>query len=353
MIVFILDCRNTVIIIYFLNITNCREINQLSKYIKENSISVGFNPSSGQDFFDSLTMYWNYIHDYFFDMSRDIAGNHLKVGSVYSILSKCNTYDIPANLLFNNYSSFDEYHDKIKMAMDVTNLKSVTVLNPDDAVIVKNNYPQLETHLSVRFWDWGRFPNPIARLEELKSKSIDVINISGAYSYNDFEMIDRIHDLGMKVKFITNEGCIINKDFNYSQFPEFRDCMCRTNPFSAYACWSQCRFVYQKYPWMELSRNNIYKESLQFYDIDIYKISGRHRSISTMINYLNYWTSDNPTSVIYPSWTYGIDVSNNYDAFLEYIDIRANHCSGYCYKCQKCKKYWEIFVADQKIDKKA
>lgn len=316
----------------------------MSKYIKEKSLSVGFNPESGQAFFDTLLIYKKYIKEYFFDISRNISGELYNENFVYSTLAECDTYDIPANLLFNNIDSFIGFENKINRLKGIVNLQSVTVLDPSNAVIIKEKYPDLEIHLSVRFWDWGRFPNPIARVEDLKNYPIDVINISGVYSFNDQEICKAIHDIGMKVKFIVNEGCIIRKDMNYSQFPEFKDALCRTNPFLPSACLSMCRYVHKQYPWMELSRVNIFKESLQYYpDVDILKISGRHRALRYVINQLEYWTSDNDSTILHLSFGSALDISKHYDLFLDYIKTRSE-CSGYCYKCQRCKKYWEEFT---------
>lgn len=317
----------------------------MSKYIPKHSISIGFNPDNEQDFFDVLSMYEDYVYDYFFDIDRSLVGNHYDRNSVLELLSNCNTYDIPANLVCNTHMEPENYIEKIQAVKDIINLNSITVLNPEISNWIKSKYPELKVHLSVRFWDWGRFKNPIARVKELKDMGVDVINVSGAYSYNDFELMNYIHELGMKLKFIVNEGCVIRKDFNYSQFPEFTDNMCRTNPFSIHACKSDCVPVRRKYPWMTLTNNNIYKESLKYYNIDIYKISTRHRSIKDVIELLSYWTSDDDTSIINQQFFSALDISKHYDTFLEYINERSK-CSGYCVNCQKCKKFWDIFTED-------
>lgn len=317
----------------------------IGKYIKKHSLSVGFNPSIGQEFFDTLLMCSDYIKDYFFDVSREITGAVYGEDVVYNTLKSCDTYGLPANLLFNSYTSFIDHREKIEKLRRIINLRAVTILNPCDAVIVKNEYHDLEVHLSVRFWDWGRFPNPIARVPELAQYPIDVINVSGVHSFNDYAIMQKIHDYGIKTKLIVNEGCIVRKDMNYSQLPEFKDFLCRANPFSPAACFSVCTKVYELYPWMQLANVNIYKESLKYYDglIDIWKISGRHRSLTTMVNALTYWTSDSDTVVMNIAKGSAIDVTKHYDTFLDYIATRSK-CRGCCVNCQMCKKYWEIFT---------
>lgn len=308
--------------------------------IKDHSISIGFNSYTGQAFFDMLTMYDNYIRDYFFGIRHAITGDILTADGELQLLSSCDTYGYPSNVLFNNFGDDHEYIKDIEKIKDITNLKHVTLLNPRLAGFIRKAFPDLEIQLSVRFWDWGRFAHPICRLPELKSMGIDVINISGAMSYNDIEFMNRTHELGMKLKYITNEGCIIRKDLNYENLPGFCGKMCRTNPFSTCACYSECINVTREYPWMQLATNEIYKETLKYFpEIDIYKISGRHRYVDFLTRHLNYWTSDEPTKYIYTIYD-RIDVSERYDVFLDWVEFKATKCRGNCDKCRKCEHIW-------------
>lgn len=318
--------------------------------IKTKSISIGFNSFSGQAFFDMLTAYDDYIRDYFFGLHHAIAGDVIDGNHEYNVLESCDTYDYPANLLFNNFSDDFQFKRDIQMIKEVTNLKHVTILNPMLAEVIRKEFPDLEIQLSVRFWDWGRFSKPICRLPELKSMGIDVINVSGSMSYNDIEFMNRVHELGMKIKYITNEGCIIRKDLNYEHLDGFSGKMCRTNPFSVSACYSECVNVTNRYPWMQLAANEIYKETLKYFpEIDIYKISGRHRYVDYLTRHLEYWTSDQPTNYIYTVYD-RIDISDKYDVFLDWVEFKATKCIGNCAKCQKCKYFWNELTDKKSTD---
>lgn len=316
----------------------------MAKYIRDNMLSVGFNPSSGQLFFDTLLIYQKYIKEYFFDISNGFNGLKYDPKVMINRIKQYDTYAIPANLLFNNHHSFISYRDKIEALNGIVNLRAVTILNPEDAKTMKDSYPDIEVHLSTRFWDWGRFKNPINTLNNVVNNGcIDVVNISSPYSSNDYELIQMIHQLGMKVKYIANDGCIINKDSNYSKFNNFRDCVCRPNPFSESACQCTCYEVTNEIPWIELCKSFLYKESLHFYhgNIDIIKISGRHRSIDYIIKYLDYWTSDKLSDHIIMSYHHDLPIGDKYDIFLEYLDTKSK-CAGNCWNCRKCEKYYKI-----------
>ena len=278
--------------------------------INNNSISIGLNPLVGQEFFDTLMAYDNFIRDFFFGLYHCIGGKTLSRNNEINRLIKFDTYDYPANILFNHYYDEDQVLMDIDQVMNIVNLKHITVLDPALSPIIKRKFPEIEVQLSVRFWDWGRFPNPIARLPEIQSMGIDVVNVSGKLSYNDFEFINKVHELGMLVKFITDEGCIVGVDCNYSRFQGFNDFMCRPNPFQRRTCSSGCFAVQEKYKWMDIATNDLYKESLQYYPkIDIFKISGRARRLDYITYLLSYWTSDDKTTYI--NTHHGsIDISN-------------------------------------------
>ena len=203
----------------------------MSKYIKEHSLSVGYN-NTGQEFFDLINKYKNYIHSYFLSFTESMCYNPYNVDDVVSKLKKCNTYDIPANILFNtsNDQMFDMFID---IAKEFLNLKGVTVLKLSTARKIKEKYPDLEIHLSVRYFDWNKNSVEKAMEDLMKNndyKIIDVINISGAKSFTDHKLIDFIHSIGIKTKIIVNEGCIVNRSLNYNNFPGFNDCNCYSGP---------------------------------------------------------------------------------------------------------------------------
>lgn len=311
--------------------------------LSEKSITVGFNPIHGQLFFDTIQMYDKFIDGYFFSPDHHIDGRSFIDSEIYNTLRSCNTHGYRGNILCNNFGEDIDIIDKIKKFKEIINLTSVTILNPDTCNIVKNKFPDIEVHLSVRFWDWGRFKDTISLLPMIKLSGIDVINVSGAYHYNDFKFMNRVHELGMKVKFILEESCIVRKDMNYSNLPGFETAICRANPFSTISCqFGMCEHVIHKYPWMEFARVPIYKESPQCKYIDVFKLSSRFRSIEYVTLQLNYWTSSDRTRFLYLYHDrLDINPDHKYQTFLEWIDNRSK-CAGNCWNCRKCEKYYKI-----------
>ena len=311
----------------------------MSKYIKDHSLSVGYN-NTGQEFFDILYKYEKYIHSYFFSFSESMTCDKYNVIEVIDKLEKSNTYGIPANILFNTRD------DKsiiffINLAKSFLNLTSITLFDLKNIKFIKNEYPYLSIHLSVRYFDWNN--NSIDDLLQniIKDdlyKYIDAINISGNRSFNDHELINVIHSLGIKVKFITNESCIINRSNNYSNFKNFEKLDCVNSQCNKY-----CLSIISKYPWMELARINLIKEMLQYYDIDILKISSRNIYDNEYIrSIIDYWITDENTKNIYPP-DGTLDISKHYDMFLEWCKEKS-FCRGNCVICKKCKKYYDIFI---------
>lgn len=321
----------------------------MTKWIRGNSLSVGFNPEGDQSFFDELNKRREYINEFFFSPKMGTLGNMYFYDTVRTRLRNCNTYDIPADMLFNNFDEWEDWQEKILTLSDIVNLKSVTVLNPEHAKEIKKYRQDLQIGLSIRYWDWGRFPNNAARLKYIAKFPIDVICVSGVYSMHDYDFIKQIHELGIKVKMIANEGCIMGKDYTYSHMDGFTDVLCHENPFSKIACGFVCQKVYAKYPWMRIARANLYKEYLKYYDnaggIDVIKISARVHPLAETIQQLDYWTSDELTTHldIAHGTSMDFDISNHYDDFLEWVDMKATSCKCRCHVCNRCKTYWERF----------
>lgn len=310
----------------------------MSKYINEHSLSVGYN-LDGQNFFDVLNKYHNYIHSYFFSLTRSMKGNMLKADEVLDKLKNCNTYNIPGNLLLNHPDDQSNWDELITIAKKAVNINAITLISLDNIEDIKQKYPELEIHLSVRFFDWN-FNIPdymlISRDEDIIKKYVDVINISGSKSFNDGSLVDYIHSLGCKTKMIVNEGCIINRHENYKLFYGYNNCRCDVGK-----CFRTCDSITRDYPWMTLSRINLFKEIIE-YDrnrFDILKISARSLSNDKIDHMLEYWTSEDQTSIIFNS----INTERNYPAFREYCK-RKMECNGICIKCMDCKKFYTAFT---------
>ena len=307
----------------------------MSKYINDHSLSVGYN-NTGQEFFDLLKCYERYIHSYFFSLTEGMRGDQYNIQAIFDNLRSSNTYNFPANLILNTYHSETKWDMLISIAKDITNLKSVTVLSLEIAKLIRIKHPELEIHLSVRFWDWQDNPNCISIIKEKESefkKYIDVINISGCWSYNDYQLSQIIKDIGIKTKFIVNEGCINKRYSNYINFKEFSINRCYDKPCNFY-----CKKITNMYPWLDLTRITLYKESLKYYNYDILKISTREQSNDNIEKLLRYWVTDYDTSFIY-----GIDISTKYNIFLEWIKQRSI-CSNDCYNCKKCEEFYNKFI---------
>ncbi len=310
--------------------------------IKPKSLSVGFNIMNGQYFFDTLSLYDKYIKEYFFSVSEGLCGEPYNSNLFIETLGKLDTYNIPANIIFNNMNSFDNYEKTINILKSLINVKSVTILHQEQAEKIRNKFPELEIHLSVRFFDRGKLSSNIAPIKSCKD-IIDVINISPSFSYNDTKLIDIIHEYGIKVKILVNEGCIINKSDNYCMFDGFTESTCNINPFSSYPCQSVCIEVRKKYPWTQICTNYIYKENLKYINYDIIKISGRILNLKKVTNQLTYWTSSDKTQFLNLRDEGPIDISDKYNIFLEYIETRSK-CKGFCNTCKRCKKFYNIFT---------
>lgn len=311
----------------------------MDSFVKPNSITVGYN-RSGQQFFDLLINYLPYIHSYFFSLTRGMRGENYSLKEVMTELSVCDTYSIPGNLLLNDKESHERASELIKLAYKICDLKAVTVISPWVVLQLKEEFPDLEIHLSVRYWDWNldietsieKFKNDI----KLFHKYIDVINISGAYMYNNHEMFDLIKQYGIKTKFIVNEGCIINRSNNFRNFDETKNADCKIG-----ACSRICDTISKLYPWMELARINIFKESLQYFDYDILKLSSRSLSNELIKGLLDYWTDPSPTNYIYlGNDRHHIDISKKYDVFLNWIEAKSV-CVGDCWDCKRCMKFYK------------
>ena len=308
----------------------------MSKYINDHSLSIGYN-NSGQEFFDLLKQYDQYIHSYFFSLTKAMDGSPYNINEVINLLNECNTYDIPANLLLNDIDSQNNWDKIIPMIKDLVNLKDLTIMNIDDIEEIKYKYPDLNIHLSVRYFDW----NANISVDELifdqidKCKEyIDTINISGDKSFNDHQLINIIHSFGIKVKMIVNEGCIINRHNNYNGIQKYKQFRCDIGK-----CSRVCDKIINDNPWMLLSRINLYKEMLQYYDIDILKLATRPIPTDKIEGMIEYWTSDDNTKMIFDK----ILVDNNYDLYLKYCKEKS-YCSGYCISCMKCKQFYEELI---------
>lgn len=319
-------------------------------YIKLNSLSVGYNNEIGQPFFDLLNIYKEWIHSYFFSVEESFYDKYKNLKFNFSEeiekIKQCETYHIPANILFNSIKIDHKktWEHIIDELINNINLTSVTILDLDIAKEIRCKYPELEIHLSVKYFDYKlkyldsiNENDFILELDSLKGL-IDVINISGTYCLNDTKFLRRCRELGFKIKFIVDEGCIFNIHFNYSKFPEFKYFTC----YEKNGCNNKCLDIIAKYPWMNFARTMLYKEQLQYIDYDILKISSRGKDFKQTEYSLKYWISENKTDI---AAKIPIVSEKGYNLFLDLMKYKST-CKMICNECRMCEKYYNLLKND-------
>lgn len=289
--------------------------------IRNNSITVGYNLTR-QDFFDTICFKKKYISEFFFSLTHTMRGEPIDTDEVVKQFEGINTYSIPGNLVLNTRESQDRWEELIRIAQNITDIRAVTVVDIDFAKKVKAAFPELKIHISTH----GATKT---KSEELDSNLIEAVNVSEPFFYDCKELMKICKEKGIKSKFIANRGCILGKAQTMSDIAG-KDMEC---------CNRMCHKMASENPWMDLIRVNLHKESLQYYDVDLVKLSTRELPNSQIRNLLDYWTSPKPTQHLYNIMLN----DNNYGAFLEWIKQRSN-CDGDCCKCMKCKGYYEKMV---------
>lgn len=319
------------------------------KYIKSKCLSVGFNNSLGQSFFDLLYKYYPHIHSYFFSVKETYQLDNgefkqLNIDDEINKMKSYNTYGIPANILFNRneMSNFKQYEYIIESLIDHINLTSVTVVDPLLGKEIKEKFPNLEIHTSVNYFDMDYdYINKhgfdfVGKLSPLIGIA-DVVNLSTTHSLHDIKLQRACREAGFKIKYIVNEGCIYHGHFNYSMFNDCNELSC----FNTNGCNNVCNKVSTLYPFMELARTYVYKEELKYVDYDILKISSRHiNDINIIDSIIYYWKSTERTNVVS---NIGI-TDETYKYFMKFINDKS-HCDGYCFECMKCKKNYENLLS--------
>lgn len=340
----------------------------MNNYLKEKQLSIGFNPKLGQTFFDLLNnpKHRKYIHSYFFSLNTQFPGDgsgknlYTAPSEISELIKNLNTYDIPANLLLNDKYAENNRLKFLNMVKDIINLDAVTVLSLNAAKEIKKIYPNVKVHLSVRYFDWAIEDFVISGKElsinearkiiwektneiidsNKEFKYIDVINVSGAYSFNDFDLFSKIKNAGIQTKIIVNESCLANRYLMFKHFENTKSCYDGN-------C-GECYALEKYHQWVNLTRNDIYKESIKYYhDIDIFKLSLRGANLEETERVISYYTSDEKTSFIRfnTSRTKIYLMDKCYKIFLEYID-QISKCSRNCFYCKKCKDYYEKLMKE-------
>ena len=316
----------------------------MSSYILPSKyLSIGYNPKNGQKFFDLLMEYYYWIRDYFISFTDGMEEEHrYNTEKMIEEMKSINTYNIPANLLFNSLNNKDkESIELIPVIRDIINLKAVTFLNPKLCKECKELYPDLETHVSIRYFDFNYkfYHNSINELfdnlvNEGLMEYIDVINVSGAYNFGDSqEFNEKCHKYNVKTKFIVNEGCLVGRTENMCFFHEGMKCTDNHNGDSNNF---PCNVLINEAPWMKLASVKLFKEMIPMTNYDILKVSSRNLDITELRKILMYVTSDETRTEYVKD-----EKIKDYNAFLEYCKFKTSNCKCNCSECMKCKEFYE------------
>ena len=311
-----------------------------------NYLSVGYNPKNGQKFFDLLMEYYYWIREYFFSLTWDmVEGKNYDVKEMIEHMSSINTYDIPGNLLFNStHNRDDDFKRLIPKIKDKINLKAITFLNPKLCKECKELYPDLETHVSIRYFDYNMEYHNISAdksfdmlIEDGLIDYIDVINISGAFNFRSKDNVERCHKYNVKAKYIVNEGCIVGRSDNMCKFQvsDGRNFRC-TNNHGSDSSQYPCHVLSREIPWLKLAYIQLLKEMIPLTNYDILKISARNFDVETVDQILKYITSND----VKTEHVEDAEIKN-YDAYLEWCEYKVNHCIANCTKCMKCKEFYD------------
>lgn len=288
--------------------------------IDSTKITIGYN-RSGQDFFDWLKD--KNIHSVFFSPTHNGYNQKFNEEDFYNEFIKLNTYNIPMNLLLNSFIDEKRWDELIYKYISLCNLTSVTCLNADVAKEIKIKYPMLELHLSVQTSNYKSYKSCFV---------FDYVNINGAYNFNK-NKIENYRKYS-KIKFIANEGCIVGRSKNYENLNNF-------GMFECKCCNNTCQKMEELYPWLALTRINLYKEFLNYIDIDLIKFASREISLNNIKLLYDYWTSDTPTKIIGNK----IEIKN-YNAYNKWIEKRLNDCPMNCLSCKFCEQIYKEIICN-------
>lgn len=299
-------------------------------------ITIGYN-GMGQEFFDLISFKKKYIIEYYLSLFHKMRQNPLDPDEELRTLASCNTYGIPANLLLNTPDENKNWKELITKVKKAINLHAVSVLTLDAAKAIKEEFPELKVHLSTH----GAFN---LKPEDYAKGYIDVLNVSEPWYLEQKDIIAAAKANGVKIKYIINRGCLINKWKNMSLLAgqevrcnDFGEGDGTGGPLTG--CEHKCLQFLKEYPWLALAYVNMSKEFLLFNkDVDIVKISTRDNPLEEVKSLLDYWTDYRPSERI-------IDLPiKDYGAFVQWAKTRMTTCRGYCKNCMACKSFYDKIV---------
>lgn len=286
------------------------------------TVTVGYN-YDGQVFFDAIHNHPK-VSSWFFSLTNKVPNGMSKEEAVKH-LRTIDTYGLPANLLLKNGGDASDYEHLIEMAESAdVNLYAVTVKSVSLAKSVKVIRPEMKICLADYYGNMSK------NIEEMKG-IIDVYCISDLYKFNDIKLMMRCHDNGIEVQRIANEDCPVNCSRNFGDFQSKR----RNGDVED--CESECKAVFEDYPWLFLSSVKMYKQFLDYFPIDVIELETRTLPTEKVAELLDYWAVDS-TDTKY--WEWAELTAKTLPIFKKWIKARVS-CYGFCSVCQKCKHFYE------------
>ena len=290
--------------------------------LHNHKITIGYN-TTGQDFFDIIQFYKKYIEEYYFSFRHTMPKAPLDIDNIFNQLKWANQYGISSNLLLNTEQEEKEYKLLIDKAYNCTPLKAVTVLTLETAKKIKNEYPNLNIHVSTH----GAQDIDVNKLSKDLIYCVN-LNEPDIFTEQQQNIIKKCKETGIKLKHITNRGCIFGKHDFMSKLTN-KDIMCCQG--------YQCKKILKEHPWVDLLRTNLYKEQLRYLNFDFIKLSTREKTNDEIKFMLKYWTDPK----IFTTHVGNIPIfEKKYPIFLEWCKQRFN-CKGNCITCNICREYYE------------
>lgn len=294
--------------------------------LHNSKLTVGYN-CTGQEFFDTIRFKKKVIEEFFFSFCHTMPREPLNPDEIFDQLVHSEQYNIPANLLLNSNEECADWEHLVNRAFQCCqNLQAVTIMDIGTARAIKKRYPELKLHVST------------AAAQDFKTEDIDpdiiyCVNLNEPDFYTEHQQnhIKACRELGVKLKYIVNRGCVFDKHDLMSTIAD-RPIQCCNH--------YQCKQLLIDHPWLDLIRTNLYKEQIRYLDVDYLKLSTRERPNKVIHRLLEYWTSPE----MFTTHIGRIPLNNNtYKIFLEWIKTR-DKCDGKCATCPTCKEYYKKFT---------
>lgn len=301
-------------------------------FIKENSISVGYN-LGGQAFFNLCHKYRKYINDIYFSNLFTMPGGHIDDNNILEILSTVDTYNMPLNLVMNRPDAHLEQNiDNLKSVYSVLNINRVTVIDLVVAKRISEEFPDIEIDLSThsKIYDTSEIED-----SNIKLHAINIDEPSRSMYTDSF--FEYLRQNNIKVKYIVNRRCLYQKKDIVELLSSNKISCCA----SGSGITNRCELIMNHSPWVRLISVALYKEDLLYNPwIDCIKLSTRELSLVNIARLLSYWTSDDRTT-----FAYNIDIhdDNRYAKFMEIQKIKSR-CSHECMSCMACKYMYDDLI---------